>query len=123
MATDNPYIVKLTSDQQQAIGQFVTTKYSASRTAKKFLEFDWIEAEAALRREFVTTMTNLEKELKEADKSTLFPGLIRRKVTSYEARMNELLYPRTDRNWTLEPKKVPELSETDILTVVATLQQ
>lgn len=121
MATDNPYIVNLTPDQQGAIGQYVTTKYSDSKIAKKLLELDWIEAEAMLRREY--TSPQFEKELKEADKSTLFPGLIRRKVTSYEARMNELLFPRTDRNWTLEPKKVPELGETEILQIVAKLQQ
>lgn len=121
MATDNPYIVNLTGDQQQAIGEYVTSRYSDSKTAKKMLELDWIEAEAALRREFFNK--NQEKALEEDDKSTLFPGLIRRKVTSYEARMIELLFPRTDRNWTLEPKKVPELSETDILSIVADLQQ
>jgi hypothetical protein len=121
MATDNPYIVNLTGDQQQAIGEYVTTRYNDSKVAKKMLELDWIEAEAALRREFFDPKH--EKALEEDDKSTLFPGLIRRKVTSYEARMIELLFPRTDRNWTLEPKKVPELSETDILSIVADLQQ
>lgn len=57
------------------------------------------------------------RELKAAGKSQLFINLTRPKTDTLEARLYDLLFPVDDRNYTISPTPVPELSQGAKLTV------
>ena len=112
------FIVDLTDAQSGTIGTYVKARFTDSRQARSQLELNWLEAEQNLRR--VYPVIEL-KDLETRQKSSLFSGLTKRKVTTFEARMIELLFPRNDRNWGLEAKKHPLLGDNDLNIVLQEL--
>lgn len=50
------------------------------------------------------------KDLKNADKSTIYINQTRTKTNAMEARLSDMLFPTDDRNWGIQPTPVPELT-------------
>lgn len=50
------------------------------------------------------------KDLKDADKSTIYINQTRTKTNAMEARLSDMLFPTDDRNWGIQPTPVPELT-------------
>lgn len=63
----------------------------------------------------------IEKKIP-ADRSRAYPKLTRQKVIGTVARLMEMLFPRTEKNWNIEPSPLPNLSEEDTQAVLDKLQ-
>lgn len=75
--------------------------------AKVLIENRWYED---IRQYHGRYPANTELALKGSDKSKLFVRATRTQVSSWEARLGDLLFPTEDRNWGIAPTPVPELS-------------
>lgn len=53
---------------------------------------------------------SLEKQLREARKSTLYINSTRPKTNAMASRLYDMLFPTDDRNWGIQPTPVPELT-------------
>lgn len=53
-----------------------------------------------------------------ADQSTAYPKITRTKVIGTVARLMEMLFPMTEKNWGIRPSPLPDLSESDLQTVL-----
>ena len=53
-----------------------------------------------------------------ADQSQAYPKITRTKVIATVARLMEMLFPQTEKNWGIEPSPLPDLSEADLQSVL-----
>lgn len=56
-----------------------------------------------------------------ADQSSAYPKITRTKVIGTVARLMEMLFPQTEKNWGIAPSPLPNLSEGDLQTVLDSL--
>lgn len=56
-----------------------------------------------------------------ADQSTAYPKVTRTKVIGTVARLMEMLFPQTEKNWAIAPSPLPTLSEGDLQVVLDSL--
>lgn len=52
------------------------------------------------------------------DQSEAYPKITRTKVINTVARLMEMLFPQTEKNWGIEPSPLPDLSESDLQSVL-----
>lgn len=57
-----------------------------------------------------------------SDQSTAYPKFTRTKVVGTVARLMELLFPKTDKNWGVEPSPVPDIDVGDLQEILTNLQ-
>lgn len=75
---------------------------------KATIEERWLQD---LRQMHGRYPANIELQLKQAQKSSLFVNITRSKVNSWEARLSDLLFPTDDKNWGIQPTPAPNLTE------------
>ena len=56
-----------------------------------------------------------------ADQSRAYPKITRTKVIATVARLMEMLFPQTEKNWAIQPSPLPDLSEADLQLVLDSL--
>jgi hypothetical protein len=57
-----------------------------------------------------------------ADQSRAYPKVTRTKVIGTVARLMEMMFPQTEKNWGIRPSPIPDLSQEDTQSVLDTLQ-
>lgn len=75
--------------------------------ARVVVENRWLDD---LRQYYGEYTTQIQKDLTDAAKSTLFINQTRPKTNAMEARLSDMLFPTDDRNWGIQPTPVPELT-------------
>lgn len=58
-----------------------------------------------------------------ADQSKAYPKITRTKVIATVARLMEMLFPQTEKNWGIEPSPLPDVSEADLQTILDELAE
>lgn len=76
-------------------------------TKRGIIEKRWLEDLAQYHGKYDET---IQKDLRDAKKSTLFMNQTRPKTNAMEARLSDMLFPTDDRNWGIGPTPVPELT-------------
>lgn len=75
---------------------------------KSGIEERWLED---LRNYYGRYAPEIEKDLKEDERSRAFVKLTRHKTNGWAARLSDLLLPTDDRNWGIEPTPLPKLAQ------------
>lgn len=102
----NDWGMRLASDFTQYERDRRLAELKWARNARQFLGIYDPDVEATLDRQ----------------RSMAYPKLSRVKCVSMVSRLMNMLFPASDKNWTLQPSPVPNLSEEDLQTALAALQ-
>lgn len=100
------------------LGMDLSAKFFTFESDRKPLEEQWLKN---LRQFRGIYDPEIEKKIR-PDGSKAYPKLTRQKVIGTVARLMEMLFPRTEKNWNIEPSPMPNLSEEDMQAILDNLQ-
>lgn len=100
------------------LGINMRSKFDTFERDRKPLEEQWLKN---LRQFRGIYDPEIEKKIR-PDGSKAYPKLTRQKVIGTVARLMEMLFPRTEKNWNIEPSPIPNLSEEDLQAILDGLQ-
>jgi hypothetical protein len=103
---DTPDDAKLKEDLTVSVGRLTALAADQVRL-KKPIEDRWIRA---LRRFHGKYEPAVEADLKEKNQSRAFVRLTRKKANSWKGRLESLIFPTDDRNYSIQPTPVPTLT-------------
>ena len=92
------------------LGQALFSKFDDCEQKRTYIEDRWLED---LRQFHGRYDPHVESELRAAEGCTLFLNITKPKTHAFSARVMDMLLPTNDRNWTLEPRPVPEVAGID----------
>lgn len=101
-----------------AVGAKLQGRFRQYEMDRRVLELKW---ERNARQYLGVYDPDIERVM-DVNRSRAYPKLTRVKCVSMLARLMNLLFPADDKNWTVEPSAVPNLSEEDLQTVLDSLQ-
>lgn len=96
----------------------MATKFTSYETDRRELELKWLKNRRQFRGEYDATV----KELIDPLRSQVYPKLTRSKVIGMVARLMDLLFPQTAKNWNIKPTPFPNIDQQDMQTVINELQ-
>lgn len=102
-----------------ALGQKMTKDFTQYEADRRIAELRWMRN---LRQFLGVYDPDIEKQL-DPNRSQAYPKLTRVKCVSMLSRMMNLLFPSSERNWSIEPSKVPNLEAEDLADILMQLQQ
>jgi hypothetical protein len=97
----------------------MATKFTSYEKDRQDLELKWLKN----RRQFRGEYDNEIKALLNSQRSQVYPKLTRSKVIGMVARLMDLLFPQTAKNWNIKPTPFPNIAQADLQTVINQLQQ
>jgi hypothetical protein len=103
--------------EAQALGTMLAAKFKQYETDRRLAELKW----ARNARQFLGIYDPDVDAKMDPNKSKAYPKLTRVKCVSMLSRLMNLLFPADDKNWTVQPSPVPELSEEDLQGVLTAL--
>lgn len=108
-------------DMLTSIGQTLKGKYAKFTTDRQEAEQQWLKN---LRQYRAKYDPEVESQLaKDALRSKVYPKDTHTKVVGWVAKMMEMMFPSTERNWSVEPTPFPNISEQDLNQIIAGLTQ
>ena len=105
-------------DKLKALGQRLAKDFTRYEADRRLAELRW----AKNARQFLGIYDPEVDAQIEKNRSKAYPKLTRVKCVSMLSRMMSLLFPTSEKNWTVDASPVPNLSEEDINLVLSTLQ-
>lgn len=114
MATNQEDVIdrdaKLENDRRDGVAAIIgrlEQEVEARIGKRSIIEERWLED---LRRYHGSYDEAIQKDLKQAKKSSLFINQTRPKTNAMEARLSDMLFPTDENNWGIKPTPVPELT-------------
>ena len=101
------------------LGQRLSKDFTQYERDRRLAELRWMRN---LRQFLGVYDPDIEKQL-DPNRSRAYPKLTRVKCVSMLSRLMNLLFPSSERNWSIEPSKVPNLEAEDLMQVLETLTQ
>lgn len=117
MADD--FVPVLNPASMKKLGEKLQKEFGTYEKDRKDLELQWLINLRQFRGIYDPT---IDKQIPD-DQSTAYPKITRNKVIGTVARLMEMLFPRTDKNYAVTNSPIPNLSEADLQTVLNTLVQ
>lgn len=109
---------QLTSDEVLVkLGQTLRRRFDEYVRDRRLAELKWLQN----ARQFLGEHDPDVKASLDATRSRAYPRLTRVKVMSMVARLMNLLFPTSEKNWTVAPTIVPNLAPEDLNTVLQQL--
>lgn len=105
-------------DKLKAVGMRLAKEFTRYETDRRLAELRW----AKNARQFLGIYDPEVDAQIEKNRSKAYPKLTRVKCVSMLSRLMSLLFPTSEKNWTVDASPVPNLSEEDIQLVLGTLQ-
>lgn len=96
------------------LGEELRSKFETYESDRKPKEEQWLKN---LRQFRGIYDPEIESRIA-ADRSKAYPKLTRQKVIGTVARLMEMLFPRTEKNWNIAPSPLPNLSQEDLQAVL-----
>lgn len=112
-------IPTLNPEKLKALGQHLRNDFDQYEKDRRPLEQKWAQA----LRQFLGEYDPKVKEIIGKDRSLAYPRLTRVKCISMLSRLMNLLFPSDEKNWTIAPSPVPNLSPEDLQTVLDKMQE
>jgi len=123
MPSTDPAILRdaVTKDPQKLrdLGMRLEAKYIQYRNDRRLAELDWLKS---ARQYLGIYDPDIESKLGR-DRSKAYPKLTRVKVVSMVSRLMNLLFPTSEKNWTLKPTPYPNLPTQDMQNILDQLVQ
>lgn len=105
--------------KMQALGQRLMAQFERYEKDRRLSELKWLKN----YRQFIGEYDPEVDSKLDINRSKAYPKLTRVKVISMLSRLMNLLFPTSEKNWTLEPSPVPNLSTEDLASVLNKVQQ
>src|SRR3989337_2515583 len=112
MITDTPDPAALA-----ALGNTYAEKFTQYVKDRLDLETKWLKNRRQFRGEYDAEVS----QLIDPKRSKAYPKVTRVKVIGMVARLMDLLFPQTAKNWDINPTPFPDLSTEDMTTVLQQL--
>lgn len=109
----------LDPEKLKSLGQKLHARFETYERERRIAEIKWMRN---LRQYLGQHDPEVEAKL-DPNKSKTYPRITRVKVVSMVARLMNLLFPASDKNYTITPSPVPNLSPEDLNTVLMTLYE
>lgn len=113
------FVPVVNEEQMQALGKRLLATFGEYEKDRKELEEQWLKN----LRQFRGTYDPEIEKLIDPDRSKAYPKVTRTKVVGTVARLMEMLFPQTDRNFQVEPSPLPTLSQGDLQKVLDKLTE
>lgn len=108
----------INKNQLKSLGALMHKKFDEYEKNRNELEQKWLKNRRQFRGEYDADI----KALLESDRSQVYPKLTRSKVIGMVARLMDLLFPQTAKNWNIKPTPFPNISQEDLQQVINELQ-
>ncbi len=108
------YVPQVDPEKMTALGKRLFSTFGAYEKDRKDLEEQWLKN---LRQFRGVYDPDIEKSIPD-DRSKAYPKVTRTKVIGTVARLMEMLFPQTDKNFKVDPSPLPTLSEPDLQKVL-----
>jgi len=106
----------LDKDKLKEFGMHFSSMFGDYKKDRKHLEERWLRDMRQFRGVY-------DPEVKlPADSTTAYPKLTRRYVIGTVARLMEMLFPQTEKNWAVDSSPIPDMSAADTQTVMTELE-
>lgn len=105
-------------DQASRFGQNMWKRFEQYKKDRLMLEEQLIRNQRQIRGIYDPEILDRVP----SDQSTAYPKFTRTKVVGTVARLMELLFPKTDKNWGVEPSPVPDIDLGDLQQILSDLQ-
>ena len=116
---DNTFVPVIDATKMAALGVKMGARFDDYKKDRRAIEEQWLRN---LRQ--VKGIYDPEILAKiPPDQSTTYPKVTRTKVYGTVARLMEMLFPQTEKNWAIKASPMPDLSQGDLQTVLTQLQQ
>lgn len=106
-------------DVMRSLGNRLSSMFTTYENDRRLSEMKWLQN----ARQYLGVLDPQVEAKLDPTRSRAYPKLTRVKVMSMVARLMNLLFPTSEKNWTLEPSPVPNLAPDDLQTVLTTLAQ
>jgi hypothetical protein len=106
-------------DKLRALGAKLAADFIVYETDRRIAEMRWTQN----LRQFLGQYDDKVKSQIPSDRSLAYPRLTRVKCVSMLARLMNLLFPSSEKNWGIEASPVPNLSVEDLNYILEQLQQ
>lgn len=107
------------SDGKRALADWLTKKFATYKTDRNLAELQWM---INLRQYLGKYDSDFETRMTQGT-SRAYPKKTRIKCVSMKARLMDLLFPASEKNWSLEPSPVPSLPASTLATIITKLTQ
>lgn len=114
-----PPAIPMDETKLRALGQSLSNDFVQYEKDRRIAELQWMKN---LRQFKGIYDPDIESQL-DANRSRAYPKLTRVKCVSMLARLMNLLFSTSEKNWGIGPSPVPNLDEDDLNTVLQTLTQ
>lgn len=116
-------MVQETMTSTEALKRFGATlaaKLAQYKSDRRLKDLQMLEDLRQYRAEYDPT---IKQKLQSANRSMVYPRNTRKAVVGTRAKMMEMMFPATERNWSVVPEEFPSLSQVDMATVIADAEQ
>ena len=101
------------------IGDHLKSKYSQYQTDRKPLEEQWIKNLRQYRGKYdPEVLANIPE-----GRSRVYPKETHTKVIGFVAKLMEMMFPASDKNWSVDATPVPSISQDDLQSIMDKLTQ
>lgn len=114
-------LVRSTVDSgvMRMLGQRLTALFATYENDRRLSEIKWLQN----ARQYLGVLDPQIEAKLDPNRSRAYPKLTRVKVMSMVARLMNLLFPTSEKNWTLESSPVPNLDPEDLQNVLTALAE
>jgi hypothetical protein len=114
MADTADFVPQVNPEQMASLGRRLFATFGEYEKDRKELEDQWLKN---LRQFRGVYDPDIEKNIPD-DRSKAYPKITRTKVVGTVARLMEMLFPQTDKNFKIDPSPLPTLSQADLQKVL-----
>jgi hypothetical protein len=104
-------------DAMRMLGVRLSSLFTTYENDRRLSELKWLQN----ARQYLGVLDPQVEAKLDPNRSRAYPKLTRVKVMSMVARLMNLLFPTSEKNWTVEPSPVPNLAPDDLQNVLNTL--
>lgn len=109
---------KLSREKLISLGLKLKTRLDEYKKSRKNLELQWMKNYRQLRGQYDPEIAAQIP----TDRSRAYPKLTRTKVVGLLARMMEMMFPGSEKNWSLKPSPVPNVPEEALNEIIQQLR-
>lgn len=112
--TEEPFVPVVNEEQMKKLGTKLFSMFKDYQKDRRECEQQWLKN---LRQFKGIYDPEIEGSIG-ADQSRAYPKITRSKVIGTDARLMEMLFPQTEKNWAIEPSPMPDLGTEDLQAVL-----
>lgn len=111
---DDVVVPAVDAEKMKKLGQKLHSQFGQYKKDRRETEQQWLRN---LRQVKGIYDPEIESRIG-ADQSKAYPKVTRTKVIGTVARLMEMMFPQTEKNWAVSPTPLPDLSQSDMQTVL-----